>query len=147
MNQTDEAANHMAAFTAKDPFDRVAYLSKWTKLLNDDSVNMQSILIGTQVIGCVVKFMLKDQAEITYWISKNYWGNGWTTKAVRQFLELEATRPIFARVAFDNIGSQRVLEKNGFIRIGTGQWFAQARGQDIEEWIYRLDDGSAIPDS
>jgi len=139
LHQTDEEANQMAAFTPEKPHDRTDYLAKWNKLLLDPSINMQSILLGGQVIGCVVKFMMDEQAEITYAIAKAHWGKGLTTKAVRLFLQLETTRPIFGRVAFDNLGSQKVLEKTGFIRIGEGKWFANARGQEIEEFIYRLD--------
>ena len=52
-------------------------------------------------------------------------------------------RPILGRVAFDNFGSQKVLEKCGFIKIGSDKGFANARQTDrqtdIEEFIYKLD--------
>jgi RimJ/RimL family protein N-acetyltransferase len=51
---------------------------------------------------------------------------------------MEQARPLGARVAFDNFGSQRVLEKNGFIRIGSDSGFANARQAEIEEFIYQL---------
>jgi [ribosomal protein S5]-alanine N-acetyltransferase len=60
--------------------------------------------------------------------------------ALKNFLKLELTRPIFGRVAFDNKGSQRVLEKCGFIKIGTDKGFANARQAEIEEYIYNLSD-------
>ncbi len=78
-NQTDEEANHMAAFTPKDPFDKVAYLEKWSKLLKDETINMQSILLEDEVVGCVVKFVMEGNAEITYAVSKSCWGKGITT--------------------------------------------------------------------
>lgn len=138
-NQTDEEANHMAAFTPKDPFDKVAYLEKWSKLLKDETINMQSILLEDEVVGCVVKFVMEGNAEITYALSKSCWGKGITTRAVQQFLGLEKTRPIYSRVAFDNIGSQKVLERSGFQKIEESTWFANARGKEIVEYIYRLD--------
>jgi [ribosomal protein S5]-alanine N-acetyltransferase len=55
-----------------------------------------------------------------------------------QFLTIENTRPIFGRVAFDNIGSQRVLGKCGFVKIGADRGFASMRGEEIEEFIYKL---------
>jgi hypothetical protein len=32
-----------------------------------------------------------------------------------------------------------VLEKSGFIKIGTDRYFASARGEEIEEVVMRLD--------
>ena len=37
--QLDPEANSMAAFTAKDPTDREAFLHHWQKILNDESIN------------------------------------------------------------------------------------------------------------
>jgi len=139
LNQTDEEANYMAAFTPKNPNDKEAYMNKWRKLLRDDSINMHTILLENRVVGCVVKFVMEGEAEITYAIDKEYWGKGLTTKAVKKFLENEQTRPIHGRVAFDNYGSQRILEKVGFERIGKETGFANARGKEIKEYIYKLE--------
>lgn len=138
-HQADKEAIFMAAFTSNDPFDKKAYLKKWTRLLSDDTIHMQSIVFENQVIGCVVKFVMGGDADITYAIDKKYWGKGFTSQAAQLFVAIEPTRPLFGRVANDNIGSQRVLEKAGFIKIGTNIDFANARGKEIEEFIYRLD--------
>jgi RimJ/RimL family protein N-acetyltransferase len=58
---------------------------------------------------------------------------------LKNFLNLETARPLFGRVAFDNLGSQKVLENCGFVKIGTDRGFANARQAEIEEFIYRLD--------
>lgn len=76
--------------------------------------------------------------EITYWIDRKYWGQGIGTKTLKAFLTIETNRPIFGRVAFDNFGSQKVLEKCGFVKIGTDKGFANARQSEIEEFIYKL---------
>lgn len=138
LNQTDEEANYMAAFTSKNPNDKETYFNKWKILLKKESINMQTILLANNVIGCVIKFLMEGEAEITYAISKEYWGKGLTTRAVKLFLKNEHTRPIYGRVAFDNFGSQRVLEKAGFKRIGEEIGFANARGKKIKEYIYKL---------
>lgn len=138
INQSDEEANYLAAFTAKDPNDKEAYLNKWKRLLKEETINMQTILVKNEVVGCVVKFVMEGEAEITYAISKEYWGKGLTTKAVKSFLGIEKMRPIYGRVAYDNFGSQRVLEKTGFEKIGKDKGFANARGKEIEEFIYKL---------
>src|SRR5690606_2219238 len=110
----DEEACYMAAFTPKNPTDKSAYINKYTKLLNDPQINHQTILLDDIIAGSIAKFVIEGDAEITYWIDKKFWGKGIATKALYEFLKIETTRPIFARAAFDNIGSQKVLEKCGF---------------------------------
>jgi hypothetical protein len=49
-------------------------------------------------------------------------------------------RPLFARVASDNVGSLKVLQRAGFAIIGTEISFANGRNKEIEETILRLDE-------
>lgn len=136
--QLDKEANYLAAFSAKDPTDKKAYLEKYTKHLDDPAIHMQTILIDGVIAGSIVKFVMEGNTEITYWIDKKYWGKGIATLALNNFLTLENSRPIFARTAFDNLGSQKVLEKCGFIKIGEDKGFANARESEIIEFIYKL---------
>lgn len=136
--QLNEEANHIAAFTSKDATDKAAYLQKFTGLLNDPTINNQTITVNNIIIGSIAKFEMRGHAEITYWIDKPFWNKGVATAALRKFLVIENTRPIFASAAFDNIGSQKVLEKAGFIKTGTARGFAHARQAEIEEFIYQL---------
>src|SRR5690606_37655234 len=76
--------------------------------------------------------------EITYWIDKNFWGRKIATRALKAFLALEPARPLIGRAAFDNFGSQKVLERCGFVRVGTDRGYANARQAEIEEFIYQL---------
>lgn len=137
--QLDKEGGYLAAFMPKDPTDKRAYLSKYTKLLADPTVNNQTILVNGTIVGHVAKFVMHGDTEITYWIDRSFWGQGIATLALQQFLLIEPSRPIFGRVAFDNFGSQRVLEKCGFVKIGTDRGFASARQAEIEEFIYKLD--------
>lgn len=89
-------------------------------------------------MGSIAKFETQGDAEITYWIDKNVWGQGIATNVLKEFLAIETARPIFGRVAFDNFGSQKVLEKCGFIKVGIDKGFANARQTEIEEFIYQL---------
>jgi RimJ/RimL family protein N-acetyltransferase len=136
--QLDKEANNLAAFTSKDPTDKSAYLTKHTKLLSDPTINNQTIIVDNIIVGSIAKFEMEGDAEITYWIDRNFWGKGIATTALKNFLTIENTRPIFGRVAFDNFGSQRVLEKCGFKKIGKDKGFANARQTEIEEFIYKL---------
>lgn len=136
--QLDEEANHLAAFTAKDPNDKNAYLEKYGKHLADPTINMRTILVDGVVVGSIAKFVMHNDAGITYWIDRKFWGQGIATKALNDFLKIEQARPIYGHTAFDNLGSQKVLEKCGFVKIGSDKGFANARQAEIEEFIYKL---------
>ncbi|MCI5057017.1 MAG: GNAT family N-acetyltransferase [Flavobacteriales bacterium] len=137
--QQDEEANFMAAFTAEDPSDEDAYMKKWIRLLNDEKVNCHTVLSGSEIVGSVAKYVMDGQNEITYWIDRKHWGLGVASYAVKMFLEIETSRPMNARVAVDNRGSVRVLEKCGFKRKGVETGYANARRQKIEEYVYLLE--------
>lgn len=136
--QLDKEGGYLAAFMPKDPTDKEAYINKFTKLLDDPTVNNQTILLDNIIVGSIAKFIMKGDTEITYWIDRKYWGEGIATQALKKFLSIEPVRPIFGRVAFDNFGSQKVLEKCGFQKIGTDKGFANARQMEIEEFIFKL---------
>ncbi|HTN46118.1 MAG TPA: GNAT family N-acetyltransferase [Flavipsychrobacter sp.] len=136
--QLDKEGGYMAAFMPKDPTDKAAYIHKYTKLLDDPTVNNQTILLGPIIVGSIARFAPEGYTEITYWIDRKFWGQGIATKALREFLAIETIRPIFGRVAFDNFGSQKVLEKCGFDRVAVDKGFANARQMEVEEYIYKL---------
>ena len=136
--QLNEEAIYLAAFTPKDPTDKKAYIEKFTKHIADPSINMRTINFNDHIVGSIAKFVLEDEAEITYWIDRKFWRQGIATSALTDFLKIENTRPIKGRVAFDNYGSQKVLEKCGFVKIGKDQGFANARQAEIEEFIYKF---------
>ena len=136
--QLDEEAGYLAAFMPRDHTNREAYVEKFTRFLHDPTINTQAILVDETIAGSIAKFEMEGNAEITYWLDRNFWGQGIATTALAKFLTIETTRPVLGRVAFDNFGSQKVLEKCGFVRIGTDKGFASARQIEIDEFIYRL---------
>jgi RimJ/RimL family protein N-acetyltransferase len=137
--QLDPEANYMAAFTAKDPTNQEAFMAHWRRILTDETTINQTILFNGQVAGSVSSYEEEGKPEVTYWLGKEYWGKGIATSALKEFLaQKNQIRPIYARVAKDNIGSRRVLEKCGFKIIGESKGFANARGQEIEEFLLEL---------
>ncbi len=145
-NQLDQEANHMAAFTAKNPADRDAFMAHWARILGGEiiaskTIAIQTILFNGHVAGHVLSYEDEEfeKPEVSYWLGKPYWGKGIATKALAAFLLRIQVRPLYARAAKDNHASLRVLEKNEFTRIGEGKGFANARGEEIEEFILRLD--------
>jgi RimJ/RimL family protein N-acetyltransferase len=132
--QLDRDANHMAAFIARDPSDRQAFVAHWNKILADPTTINKTIVCDGQVVGSVSSYEDAGKPEVTYWIGRAYWGQGIATRALSEFLaHVNRARPIYARVAKDNLGSRRVLEKCGFQTIGQSKGFANARGEEIEE--------------
>jgi len=78
-----------------------------------------------KAIGIVslVKFNLRNQrAELGYWLGKDHWGRGLTTEAVNLMCDFAFKKlklhKLFAMTFEQNIASQKVLKKNGFILEG-----------------------------
>jgi len=138
--QQDPVARWMAAFVAKDATDWAAFAAKWAKILGNEAGAARTIVCGGQPAGNLLSFVApwSGQREVSYWIGREYWGQGVATKALTAFIELLPDRPLYARAAADNIASIRVLEKCGFIPIGRDRGFAEARGEEIEEVILEL---------
>lgn len=137
-HQQDSQANHMAAFTAPNPADLSAFNAHWQSIMNDPTVITRTILADNHVAGNMVSFVTLGEREVGYWLGREFWGRGVATAALTAFLHQLTTRPLYARAASDNHASIRVLEKCGFIRIGTSTAFAEARGMEIEEVIMQL---------
>jgi hypothetical protein len=55
----------MAAFTTKDPADRDAFMARWTRILGDETITMQTILFDGQVVGSVLSFEESGRRELT----------------------------------------------------------------------------------
>lgn len=137
--QLNKDANYMAAFTAKDPTNQEAFTAHWHRILADKTVIIKTIILDGQVAGSVLSYEDEGKPEVSYWLGKEYWGKGIATWALTEFLARHnRTRPIYARVAKDNLGSRRVLEKCGFTVISASKGFANARGREIEELLLEL---------
>jgi RimJ/RimL family protein N-acetyltransferase len=137
---TDAESNHQAAFTVADPHDRQAFTDRWNRLRGDPSVIARTIDVEGAVAGSISSWDNDGVREVTYWLGREHWGKGVATRALAEFLaEVETSRPVRAATVFDNIGSQRVLEKCGFRRVGEGRGFANARGAEVDEVLFRLD--------
>ena len=138
IHQQDPQASYMAAFAAEHPADENAFIIKWAMILGDEHYIKQTILYDNHIAGHIIRFEQFGEPEITYWIGREFWGKGVATRALAMFLEIVQERPLFARVVKDNIASLRVLQKNGFTIIGEGKAYANARGEEVEEYILKL---------
>jgi RimJ/RimL family protein N-acetyltransferase len=138
-HQLDPTANSMAAFTAREPADRHAFDLHWAKILADESINKKTIIYNDQVAGHILSFEQFGKLSVSYWVGRAYWGRGIATRALSAFLKDLKTRPLYARAAKDNIASLRVLEKCGFKISGEDRGYSNVRGEQVEEFILKLD--------
>lgn len=136
--QLDKTSNLMAAFTAKDPTDKIAFMSHWQKILDDDRIIKKTVLFNGQVAGHVSSFEQFGEPEVSYWIGRDYWGRGVATRSLSQLLDYVNIRPLFARVVKDNTASIRVLEKSGFKICGEDKGYSNARTEGVEEYVLKL---------
>jgi RimJ/RimL family protein N-acetyltransferase len=88
--------------------------SDWAIVDGNEIVGLIGLKAPADAEGCV---------EIGYGIAESRWGRGHATAALALALKELGRDPKIATVtaenAVDNIASQRVLEKNGFVRTGT----------------------------
>lgn len=138
VQQADAAAAEMAAFPRRD---REAHAAHWQKIRADAACCARTILYGDQVAGNMGSFERDGLRQVGYWLGHAFWGRGIATRALAQFLEIETERPLHAFVAKHNIGSIRVLEKNGFVKVRDGALTPEEAGghAPVEEWLMRLD--------
>ena len=136
---TDSDAIRMAAFTSPDQKDRTSFERRWARLRSDVSTTNRVVEIDGRVVGHIASFDLEGHREVTYWIGREDWGRGIATRALQEFLQLEATRPLYAGAASDNAASIRVLTKCGFLIVGEGRGFAHGRNEETDEVVLRLD--------
>ena len=138
-HQQDEGANYMAAFTSPDPSNKEAFFAHWKQLLSNTTVFNQTLVVDGKVAGNFVCFEMFEQRQVGYWIGREFWGKGITSKALAEFLEQIPERPLYGRCVKDNFASIRVLEKCGFKHIGEERAYANARRAEVDEVILKLE--------
>jgi [ribosomal protein S5]-alanine N-acetyltransferase len=78
---------------------------------------------GGEIVGRVNLLGIENgSAELGYRMAQKAAGRGLATAAVREVRELAATEYrltcLRAKVTLDNVGSHKVLERNGFVAVG-----------------------------
>ena len=47
-------------------------MEKFTKLLTDQTINMRTIKANVEIEGSIAKFVMENDAEITYWLDRKF---------------------------------------------------------------------------
>jgi len=120
-----------------------AFIQMATK---DDSINIFAIEINGEASGGIGLHLQTDiykkNAELGYWLAEPYWRKGIMSNAIRQMLDygfktFEIER-IYACPFGTNIGSQKVLEKTGFILEGKFEKTIYKGGEYLDELVYAV---------
>ncbi len=81
-------------------------------------------------------------AELGYWLGQPFWSKGIITKSIRQMVDYGFKNwdidRIFARPFGANIGSQKALEKAGFLLEGRFEKTLYKNGEYHDELIYAI---------
>ncbi len=131
-HQREPEANRMAAFPARD---REAFDAHWRRLLADDLLTKKTIVYdGRGRPATSGAGSRRGGVSVGYWIGREFWGKGLATRALQELTGEVTHRPLHAWVATSNVASIRVLEKCGFVRVGS-------QTNDVEELLFELRDG------
>jgi len=112
--QDDPEANEMAAFPARD---EIAFREHLGRVLAKPDNLARAIVHGDTVVGQIGSWTFNEDGTrgVGYWIGREHWGKGYGTAALRALVAIEPIRPLWAHIAEHNVGSQRVVEHNGFV--------------------------------
>lgn len=106
----------------------------------------RAIVVGGEAVGCVSVQPQSDvyrrSGELGYWLARPFWGRGIMTAAVGQicagaFRRFDLLR-IYAEPFARNVGSRRVLEKNGFQLEGVLRQNVVKNGHVEDSCLYAL---------
>ena len=132
--QLDPDATRMASFPAGRADE---FMAHWARGMSDKTAILKTIVVNGEVAGNIVGWKQSGEPKVGYWLGKEYWGKGIASEALSQFLMHVKVRPLYARVAKQNIASIRVLQKCGFTMYGEDT-FTAINGGVGEEFILTL---------
>ncbi|ONI26311.1 LOW QUALITY PROTEIN: hypothetical protein PRUPE_1G016700 [Prunus persica] len=140
---TDEK---VAIFCTWEPYatkeEALNYIKE--KILPQTPGSGQSALTTGQLVPfCSNSGSDRCRGELGYVLGSKYWGKGIATQAVKLvadtiFKEWTHLERLEAFVDVDNVGSQRVLEKSGFLREGVLRKFFILKGRTRDMVIFSL---------
>ncbi|HCT4436877.1 TPA: GNAT family N-acetyltransferase [Klebsiella aerogenes] len=94
-------------------------------------------------IGLRISTKNPHEADVGYALLPQAQGQGYASEALRAICDYGFTilgiHAINAWVLGDNLGSSRLLEKHGFVRIQVLENAWHLNGVDYDDWIYRLE--------
>jgi RimJ/RimL family protein N-acetyltransferase len=113
---------------------------EWLERSHNQKFNL-NIFLNDDLIGGVGLTPAEDDFyELGYWLGVDYWGQGYATESVMEFLNYAKTNSpcekLKANVFKENIASTKVLEKNGFKRVEDREVFSISRQENVPSVNY-----------
>src|SRR6478735_6863635 len=125
----------MAVFPARE---REAFDAHWRRVLANDANVVRVIEVDGEVAGNIGSWEQEGLQLVGYWLGREFWGRGIATAALAELARELETRPLHAWVARSNAGSIRVLEKCGFVEVGSRAEHDERFGEVVEELLFML---------
>lgn len=126
--QRDPESVEMAAFPSRE---RDPFFEHWDRVRRDDTNVYKTIVSEGEVAGNVLSFVRDGRRFVGYWLGREFWGRGLATQALGELVDELTDRPLYAEVSTNNVASIRVLEKCGFVKVGS-------HTTEIEELLFEL---------
>ena len=132
-NQYDPASAAMAGVPSKEEADFYAHRERVRANPENET---RAIIVDGELAGDVVSWADEGGRHVGYRSAPRVWGRGVATAALQLFLKEITERPLNADLLQSNVGSRRVLEKNGFRLLGPDEQPAEI---EPESHYFRLD--------
>jgi RimJ/RimL family protein N-acetyltransferase len=110
-HQVDPVAVRMVGLPSRD---HNAFYEHWSRIMQDKSIILRTILFEGQIAGYLTTFEREDVRQVGYWLGREFWGKGIATRALQLFLPIIPYRPLYGIATVENQASQKVLLKCGF---------------------------------
>ena len=114
-HQSDPVACERVGWT---PRDRAAFDAHWARIMAGPDNLLRTVLVDGGVAGNVVSWTDEGRRDVGYWLGREFWGMGVGAEALRQFLDVERHRPLYADPLATNTASVAVLRRCGFVEAG-----------------------------
>jgi RimJ/RimL family protein N-acetyltransferase len=134
-HQLDPEATRMALFPSRD---REAFYAHWRRVLANDEATTKTIVDDGEVAGNIGCWEQDGRRLVGYWLGREFWGRGLATRALAELVQEVTARPLHAWVAKSNVASVRVLEKCGFLLVGSRTEHDDKLGEPVEELLLEL---------
>ncbi|XP_044498257.1 uncharacterized N-acetyltransferase p20-like [Mangifera indica] len=137
----------VTSFTSYGPFSRKEEGIEYINEVVRPHEWFKAICINNRPIGAISVTPFADSArcrgEIGYVLGSKYWGKGIATRAVKMvvnmiFDEWPHLERLEALVDVENVGSQKVLQKAGFMREGVLRKYCIMKGKTRDMVMFSL---------
>lgn len=125
-------------------------IEKWKLFIEFATKNKTILYLAIDIKGQAVggigvslkQDIMRKNAELGYWLSEDYWGQGIITKAIREIVKLAFEtfdiNRIYATPFETNFASHRALEKSGFILEARFKKIVYKNGEFLDELVYAV---------